>query len=143
MSFNIAFEKQLYFQIVCFFILIIAYSLASISSKHAEAFDIEEKGLREGKDKITDIIDKIELIFAKEVSKWNSEKRQIGIVKESVRYLSPTNNPEAKGIESEIISEIEKIIPLTEDANPDRQKILDVFTKCNSLIGLRKKMYSN
>lgn len=139
---DVNFDYQLYYQLICLFILVVTYYLSFISSHHATSYQDEEKDLREGKEKLLELITKLELIFSRNLSTWEAEKKQAEKVKENVRFMTACNNPTAKILESEIITEVENIIQLVQSNEPDRSRILEIFTRCNNLIAERKKIYS-
>ena len=70
-------------------------------------------------------------------------KTRITELHENMRFLSPSNNPEAIALESSFCAETEKLCKLISDSNPNGDAIKLQLIRCESIYRDRKNTYSN
>ncbi len=139
---EIHFRYQLFFQLLAAFILLIGYLFSHLSSGKAVSVQAEQDSERKGKDEILRALNQFEILFTGDSSKWAGEKQKINLLKEDVRYLSPTNNQSAADIDSEIASTIQQAYAIARNKNEGGVEVFSLLNKCEELLKLRKNTYS-
>ena len=139
---EIHFRYQLFFQLFAAFILLIGYYFSNLSSGKAVSVQAEQDLERKGKEEIISALNQFEILFTENSAKWESEKQKIDLLKENVRYLTPSNNQSAADIDSEIANTIQKAYAKTREKNEGGAEIFYLLNKCEELLKLRKTTYS-
>ena len=137
------FNYQLFFQLAAAFILLLGYFFSHLSSSHTSSVQAEQDIQRKGKDEIIKAISQFEMLISKDSNKFGAEKQKIETIKETVRYLSPTNNSSANELDAEIISSIQQAYSVTKNNDNGRTEVFSLLNKCEELLKLRKNTYSN
>jgi hypothetical protein len=139
---EVHFRYQLFFQLLATFLILIGYFFSHLSSNSVVAVKDEQDLWRKGKDEILNALNQFEILFTIDSTKWLGEKQKINILKENVRYLSPTNNQAAADIDSEIINTIQKAYTTASNNNGSGEEVFILLSKCEALLKLRKNTYS-
>lgn len=139
---EVHFRYQLFFQLLAAFLILIGYFFSHLSSNSVVAVKDEQDLWRKGKDEILNALNQFEILFTIDSTKWLGEKQKIDILKENVRYLSPTNNQAAADIDSEIISIIQKAYTSASNNNGSGEEVFSLLSRCEALLKLRKNTYS-
>lgn len=137
------FNYQLFFQLAAAFILLLGYFFSHLSSSHTSSVQAEQDIQRKGKDEIIKAISQFEMLISKDSNKFGAEKQKIETIKETVRYLSPTNNSSANELDAEIISSIQQAYSVAKNNDNGRTEVFSLLNKCEELLKLRKNTYSN
>ena len=137
------FNYQLFFQLAAAFILLLGYFFSHLSSSHTSSVQAEQDIQRKGKDEIIKAISQFEMLISKDSNKFGAEKQKIETIKETVRYLSPTNNSSANELDAEIISSIQQASSVAKNNDNGRTEVFSLLNKCEELLKLRKNTYSN
>jgi hypothetical protein len=143
--YKVEFRYQLYFQLILGFFLLLTFFLSQFASQKIISVAAEQNNLRNSKENILQTIAQFEILFTKDPSRWDFEKKKIDTLKENVRYLSLTNNQTATNLDSEIASQIQKVYSLATNENEKEKRadIIHILNKCEELLKLRKNTYSN
>jgi hypothetical protein len=141
--YHVNFRYQLFFQLLAGFLLLIGYFFSYVSSRKAVTVQIEQSVQRKGKEEILKAIGEFEILFSNDAAKFITEKQKIDTIKETARYLSPTNNDSANEIDSEIASNIQQAYALAKTNTDDKAEVFLLLNKCEELLKLRKNIYSN
>jgi hypothetical protein len=139
---EVHFRYQLFFQLLATFLILIGFFFSHLSSNSVVAVKDEQDLWRKGKDEILNALNQFEILFTIDSTKWLGEKQKINILKENVRYLSPTNNQAAADIDSEIISTIQKAYTTASNNNGSGEEVFSLLNRCEALLKLRKNTYS-
>lgn len=137
------FSYQLFIQLAAAFLLLMGYFFSHISSVKALSVQAEQDMERKGKDQILNAISQFEILITSNTEKFGAEKQKIDTIKETVRYLSPTNNQTANELDSEIASTLQQAYSVAKNNNDGRIDVFSLFDKCEELLKLRKNTYSN
>ncbi|MBS1775325.1 MAG: hypothetical protein JSS64_03485 [Bacteroidetes bacterium] len=140
---KIQFNYQLFFQLAAAFILLLGYFFSHLSSSHTVSVQAEQDTQRKGKDEINKAISQFEILISKDAAKFGAEKQKIDTIKETVRYLSPTNNLSANELDVEITNTIQQAYSVAKNNDNGRTEIFSLLNKCEELLKLRKNTYSN
>jgi hypothetical protein len=76
-------------------------------------------------------------------NRWKEEISKVARLKETVRYLSPTNNQTAIQLDSEIISTIQQAYLFAKNLDVQNVDVHALLNKCEYLLKVRKDTYSN
>ncbi len=142
-TYPVDFKYQLYLQLLTLFFLAIAYFLSQISTDKAISVALEQENLSKGKQEILSLISQMEMLFTKDPTKWLDFKMRIEILKEEVRYLSPSNNSFAIELDQQMVTELNKLYELLRDGGDDEKVANLHLLRCKELTKQRKKTYSN
>ena len=137
------FNYQLFLQLAASFILLLGYFFSHLSSSYTSSVQAEQDIQRKGKDEIIKAISQFEVLISKDSNKFGAEKQKIDTIKESVRYLSPTNNSSTNELDAEIISTIQQAFSVAKNNDNGRTEVFSLLNKCEELLKLRKNTYSN
>jgi len=137
------FNYQLFFQLAAAFVLLLGYFFSHLSSSYTSSIQAEQDIQRTGKDEIIKAISQFEVLISKDSNKFGAEKQKIDTIKETVRYLSPTNNSSANELDAEIISTIQQAFSVAKNNDNGRTEVFTLLNKCEELLKLRKNTYSN
>jgi len=137
------FRYQLFFQLAAAFLLLLGYFFSHLSSGKAVSVQAEQDMERKGKDQILNAISQFEILITTNTAKFGAEKQKIDTIKETVRYLSPTNNQSASNLDSEIADTIQQAYSVAKNNNDGRTEVFSLLNKCEELLKLRKNTYSN
>ena len=137
------FNYQLFFQLAAAFVLLLGYFFSHLSSSYTSSIQAEQDIQRTGKDEIIKAISQFEVLISKDSNKFGTEKQKIDTIKETVRYLSPTNNSSANELDAEIISTIQQAFSVAKNNDNGRTEVFTLLNKCEELLKLRKNTYSN
>ena len=137
------FNYQLFFQLAAAFILLLGYFFSHLSSSHTSSVQAEQDIQRKGKDEIIKAISQFEVLISKDSNKFGAEKQKINTIKETVRYLSPTNNSSANELDAEIMNTIQQAYSVAKNNDNGRTEVFSLLNKCEELLKLRKNTYSN
>lgn len=140
---HVDFKYQLYLQLVGIFFLAITFFITQLATGKAISVAEEQAGERKSKDEILNAINQFEILFSGDSAKWTAEKKRIDFLKEEVRYLSPTNNQNATQTDYEIANAISQAFAVAKNKNESDAEIFSLLNKCEELIKLRKRTYSN
>lgn len=140
---QVDFKYQLYLQLIGLFFLGVLFFLSRLSTSHAASVQEEQNQSRRGKEDILKSIHQLELLFSKDSAKWSSEKQKVELLKENVRYLSPTDNHSAVSLDNEIILEIKKAYDYASTKNEGGTEFISFLSRCEDLLKQRKNIYSN
>jgi len=140
---KIQFNYQLFFQLFAAFILLVGYFFSHVSSGKVLSVQAEQDIHRKGKDEILKVLNQFEILFLKDLTKWSEEKQKINSLKEDVHYLSPSNNPSATDLDSEIVNTIQEALIIARNKNEGGIEIFSLLNKSMELLKLRKNIYSN
>jgi len=89
------------------------------------------------------VIQELELVFSSNTDGWLSEKKAIDSFKERVRYLSPTNDNNARDLDKEIVVSLQQALACLGGTDSERAEFATYLRTCDSLLTLRKSTYSN
>ena len=137
------FRYQLFFQLAAAFLLLLGYFFSHLSSGKAVSVQAEQDMERKGKDQILNAISQFEILITTNTAKFGAEKQKIDTIKETVRYLSPTNNQSASNLDSEVADTIQQAYSVAKNNNDGRTEVFSLLNKCEELLKLRKNTYSN
>jgi hypothetical protein len=137
------FRYQLFYQLMAVFILFLGYFFSHFSSSKAVSVQAEQDMQRKGKDEISRALNQLEILFTGNSANWQEEKQKINLLKDSVRYLSPSNNKSATDLDSEIANTIHEAYAIAKNKNEGGIEVLSLLKKCEGLLNLRKATYSN
>ncbi len=140
---DVEFRYQLYLQLLLVFFLLITILFTRISTENAVAVEIEQNELRKNANEILKVVKQFEILFIKDPSNWKIEKEKIAILKEHVRYITPSNNQSAIQIDAEIVKEINRAFDLANNKNQYGTEVISILARCIELLNLRKNIYSN
>lgn len=140
---EIGFRYQLFFQLAAAFILLVGYFFSHLSSSKAVSVQAEQDFQRKGKDEILRVIGQFEILITTNSTKFGAEKHKIETLKETVRYLSPTNNQTANELDSEIATIIQQAYLVAKNNDTGTAEIYTLLNRCEELLKLRKNTYSN
>ncbi len=141
--YKIEFRYQLYLQLIAGFFLVLAFFLSQIGSGKVISVQNEQDMNRKGKNEILQTITRFDILFTNNTANWATEKTRMDSFKETVRYLSPTNNQYASDIDSEIVESLQKAYNFLNENKPNSSEFFSMLNKCEELIKLRKNTYSN
>jgi hypothetical protein len=140
---KVLFNYQLFFQLAAAFILLLGYFFSHLSSSHTDSVQAEQDTERKGKEGIIKAINQFEMFISKDSNKFDAEKQKIDTIKETLRYLSPTNNSSASELDAEITSTIQQACSVAKNSADGRTEIFLLLNRCEELLKLRKNTYSN
>ncbi|MBS1578006.1 MAG: hypothetical protein JST29_00025 [Bacteroidetes bacterium] len=140
---KVQFNYQLFFQLAAAFILLLGYFFSHLSSSQTVSVQAEQDIQRKGKDEIIKAISQFEILISKDIAKYGAEKQKIDVIKETVRYLSPTNNTSANELDAEIANTIQQAYLVVKSSDNGTKEIFSLLNKCEELLKLRKNTYSN
>lgn len=140
---KVGFRLQLFFQLLAAFILLLGYFFSHLSSSKVVSVKAEQEMQRRGKDEILRTLNQFEILITKDTAKFGAEKQKIDALKETVRYLSPTNNQSANEIDAEIATTIQQAYAIAKDKDDGKAEVFSLLNRCEELLKLRKNSYSN
>jgi hypothetical protein len=137
------FRYQLLFQLFGLFTLLTGYVFAFYSSNKAIAVQEEQTKQRAGKEELLVAVNRFEALLIDDPNRWKEEISKVARLKETVRYLSPTNNQTAIQLDSEIISTIQQAYLFAKNLDVQNVDVHVLLNKCEYLLKVRKDTYSN
>lgn len=140
---EIKFNYQLFFQLLAAFILFVGYFFSNLSSIKAISVKAEQDYQRKGKDEILRVIGQFEILITTNSTKFWAEKQKIENLKETVRYLSPSNNQTAIDLDSEIVATIKQAHTIAKNSENVTAQVFILLNRCEDLLKLRKNTNSN
>ena len=69
--------------------------------------------------------------------------KEIKTLKENLRYLSPSNNPRAEELETQLLEQLQNFKALLLGKDTENQNLNTVLNHCGALLNQRKQLYSN
>lgn len=137
------FNLQVFLQLAAVFLLIAGYFLSHVSSTQAALVSSEQSKIKKGKEDIINEINQVEIFIARDASKFENERQRIKSIKNTVRYLSPTNDLNATALDQEIKLIIQQAYSVIKKETGDNAELTSLLNKCESLLKLRKNTYSH
>jgi len=140
---NTPINSQLLVHSVLLFLLMLGMFMAFSSSDKVHEVFIEETTNRGRVDEMKRHTK--ELCNLLQGNSWMPAdlKSRITELHENMRFLSPSNNPEAITLETSFCEETEKLCKLIRDGNPNGDAITLQLSRCESVYRDRKNTYSN
>jgi hypothetical protein len=137
------FRYQLLGQLFGLFTLLTGYIFAFYSSNKAIAVQEEQTKQRAGKEELLVAVNRFETLLIDDPARWKEELPKVARLKETVRYLSPTNNQTAIQLDSEIINTIQQAHLFAKNLDIQQVDVHRLLNKCEYLLKIRKDTYSN
>lgn len=141
--FPFPFRYQLLFQLFGLFTLLTGYIFAFYSSSKAIAVQEEQTKQRAGKEELMVAVNRFEALLTDDPARWKEEISKVARLKETVRYLSPTNNQTAIQLDSEIINTIQQAYLFAKNLEVQNVDVHRLLARCEYLLKVRKDTYSN
>ncbi len=139
---EVEFKYQILSQVILAFLLLIAQLVSSgISSKTAEVYHAEKK-LKSGLERLRREIRSLERSAMTTPGLPAQIHQQISDINSQLRYLSPSDNPEATELEEEMSDQILRIKSLCSDYEVNAEMIAGSFDMVRQLLKERKSIYS-
>lgn len=140
---NLSFPVQLFVHGILIFILLLGFiAVISVSSKTKEVFTQENSnrnGITEMKKAITNLKNRMNDLSGLPEYFIN----RIDTLEDSIRYLSPSNNLEAHGLESSFTNTIRDIYIAIDNFSTNEELINNNLKKCERIFQNRKQIHSN
>ena len=118
------------------------YFSRTVTEKVAQVYH-EEKKMRSQLNVIKSTLD--EIIYSGQTHPaFNpSLDKEIKTLKENLRYLSPSNNPRAEELETQLLEQLQNFKALLLGKDTENQNLNTVLNHCGALLNQRKQLYSN
>lgn len=140
---NSSFPVQLFVHGILIFILLLGFiAVISVSNKTKEVFTQENSnrnGITEMKKAITNLKNRMNDLS--ELPEYFINR--IDTLEDSIRYLSPSNNLEAHGLESSFTNTIRDIYIAIDNFSMNEELINNNLKKCERIFQNRKQIHSN
>ena len=137
--FEISFKFQLFGQLAILFILLIGIVATLHSGEKVQQIHAQEQNIKEGKvslqlimDDFSDYMATIRELDPVIVTKLNT-------MLESIRYITPSGNMNAKLFDSQFVQSIDDLKALLRDTDLNRDKIFDEVEHLERILARRKK----
>lgn len=135
------FEVQLIIQGVLLFLLLLGFvAVANSSDKVAKVFE-EQEALKSGVLKIKDAVSKL---LEESIATGLPEDvvSQVSDLNDEIRYISPSNNPEAAELEAQLLSAVSKIRSEISNYRLNEKNISEDLSAAKRICKKRKSVYS-
>jgi hypothetical protein len=142
-NYLLPFKVQLLYQAIFVFVFLVGLNLANSSARYAVSVSSGEQNLKQGVRALSETVISIEMAFNSKNLNWKEEQQLISKVKEKVRFLTTSNNANAKVLESDFITEGEQILSALRSPDPDQRIIISKLYKCDNLLDQRKQFFTN
>lgn len=139
--FDWSFEVQLIIQSVLLFLLLLGFvAVANSSDKVAKVFE-EQEALKSGVLKIKDAVSKL---LEESIATGLPEDvvSQVSDLNDEIRYISPSNNPEAAELEAQLLSAVSKIRSEISNYRLNEKNISEDLSAAKRICKKRKSVYS-
>lgn len=137
--FHLSFELQLIGQLIVLFVLLVGhFSVLHIGDKVTRIHK-KEQIMMEGKSSLKMIMDDFMDEVACQKMLEPSVKEKLNEIHESLRFISPSANPEAKAADSKFIQSITHMRVMMKDTLLNKEQILEEMDKLERILSRRKK----
>ena len=139
----VSFELQLILHCVLFFLLLLGFAgVLHASGKVAERY-VQESQCRQGVQEMKQAVRRLKEAAEDCAQLPESCMRRINDLEDRLRYLSPSDNGEARSLERQFVKAVESITVALPGYAADQEKIDAALKKAERLYENRKSMYSN
>lgn len=137
--FNIPFTYQLIGQLLFLFLLLIGRVVTLQTGKTVHRVYHKEQNIKAGKEMLKRNFDNFVEYISESKSIDPSIVDKVNVFQESIRFITPSSNPEAQQFDSDIINIIENLKILMRDVAVNRDKINDEMSRLERALNRRKK----
>ena len=138
-----SFELQLILHCVLFFLLLLGFTgVLHASGKVAERY-VQESQCRQGVQEMKQAVRGLKDAAEGCAQLPASCMRRINDLEDGLRYLSPSDNWEARSLERQFVETVESIAIALPGYAADQEKVDAAFKKAERLYANRKSLYSN
>lgn len=137
--YQVDFSYQLMGQLVVLFILMIGRFATLHAGEKVQQIYHKEQAIKEGKMSLKAIMDDFSDDIATVKSIEPIAKEKICSMRESMRFISPSANPEAKRFDHQFTQTIDELRVLMRDATTNRDKIIEKLEHLERILSRRKQ----
>jgi hypothetical protein len=136
------FRFQLIYQLALLFGVLVMVNLAGFASQQTERLGADEMELRAGLDALRAAVRNCEQRLIGIGSGFALERASFESICETIRYLSPCDEPEARALNREItdlLGQFSAFLATGVPPQPGTTSTLDILARCQALLQLRKQ----
>jgi hypothetical protein len=135
-----SFKTQLFLQLCAGFLLVAGVVFSGLSLDTGDTIEAERQWKQKGKQTILERLHQLDTLVTQQPDAAGGIKARVDMLKEAIRYISPSNNHSARLLDGEIIDAIHQAYMLTSQGEPDQRAAVSMLDKADELIKVRKKI---
>jgi len=139
----IHFTNQIIIHGILFFLLLLGFFIAFISSDKVRGVYVEEKQNRDRIDEMKKATKEVQLKIDQMKNIPTDIINKLNDLQENLRFLSPCNNSNAYELEAKFVEEMRALNGCFFDIPLNLEKINDNIQNCNRTLKERKQVFSN
>lgn len=137
--YELPFKFQLMGQLTILFILLIGRVATLYSGEKVQQIYAKEQKIQEGKVSLRSVMDDFSDYMATIRQLDPVTVAKLNTIRESMRFITPSGNPDAKMFDSQFVQSIDNLKVLMRDTSINKDKILEEVEHLERILARRKK----